>query len=737
MTIDGEKQFQIGVLKTRVKLADLLAVAVLAAIVLLFFSPALLQPNKLIWSPLITPDSDIGSIHWLDMTQFAVDLRAGKISTWDPQMFLGRPRAGDTGTLFMYPLTLLFLFFPPALGFTVYFALHIFIGGLGTFLFLRKGYGVSSRAALFGGLAFTFTPKLLAHVALGHVGVVAGMALVPFVLLALKLAIDGSLLSAAVAGLVVALQMPTHVQEPYYTLILGSLFWFGSVVECPWRWRKGGAGAQKQFKWLLLVYGAWLVSFVLFAAIVVVPLLEIFGYNSRGNFTIGDAGYLAMTLENAAALILPSNILYGEQVIFLGLLSPVLALLGFLGSKFHSKWLWVGVIAFSAIYIFGTATPLFGLVFTYLPGAQFLRIPTRIWFFTALAVAILAGLGLDALAQFDRMSRPPQWRRLVTISLGIIVGVGVLALLIEWLLGRSLPTVQILSLLMLMIMAVAAMAWLNGRLSSANFQSVFILLLVMDLLPSDSAFIALRDPYETFLHPQTEMDYVARQSGVFRIFDLQSYASIDFTLAAEHGLETVDGYRSFQIKHALDLVQQAAGCVSTSYQPRIPTCGIDIMPPVLTEQSAQRLGALNVRYLISRWPLEARGFQLVFKDKRNVYEDLYWKPRTQVEPTGTATIVSRSAGEYALSIETDQPGELVVSETWLPGWKATINGGSWLPTHLTRGGLIGLALPAGQTTVQLSYRPLGWTIGWVISALAFVGLLVWCGWALWKRRSLP
>jgi hypothetical protein len=80
----------------------------------------------------------------------------------------------------------------------------------------------------------------------------------------------------------------------------------------------------------------------------------------------------------------------------------------------------------------------------------------------------------------------------------------------------------------------------------------------------------------------------------------------------------------------------------------------------------------------------------------------------------------------------EQPAFLVLQKTFLPGWKATVNG---KPTPLLRaqGVLCGLALPQGPCEVELRFRPTGLRLGFFLS---FLSLALWVATLLPARRGV-
>ena len=70
-----------------------------------------------------------------------------------------------------------------------------------------------------------------------------------------------------------------------------------------------------------------------------------------------------------------------------------------------------------------------------------------------------------------------------------------------------------------------------------------------------------------------------------------------------------------------------------------------------------------------------------------------------------------------------QPGYLVLSDTFYPGWRATVDGE---PTKILRanGAFRAVALDAGTHEVSFQYRPRSFVVGVACSAVALVGALV-------------
>jgi hypothetical protein len=90
-----------------------------------------------------------------------------------------------------------------------------------------------------------------------------------------------------------------------------------------------------------------------------------------------------------------------------------------------------------------------------------------------------------------------------------------------------------------------------------------------------------------------------------------------------------------------------------------------------------------------------------------------------------------------------QPGLVVLSDAWFPGWQATVRTsgatGTETTTHMpilrTNRVFRGVWLPAGKHTLELRYRPASYVRGAAISSMSWAGLvMLWLA-SFSQRRS--
>jgi hypothetical protein len=100
---------------------------------------------------------------------------------------------------------------------------------------------------------------------------------------------------------------------------------------------------------------------------------------------------------------------------------------------------------------------------------------------------------------------------------------------------------------------------------------------------------------------------------------------------------------------------------------------------------------------------------------------------------GSAKISEYEDERVVVEASADRPSLLVLTDSWAPGWKAKVDGRDadvQRVDYLIRG----VAVPAGEHTVEFSYEPATWTWGWAISLITLLGLIaaVLVG---WRRRA--
>ncbi len=102
---------------------------------------------------------------------------------------------------------------------------------------------------------------------------------------------------------------------------------------------------------------------------------------------------------------------------------------------------------------------------------------------------------------------------------------------------------------------------------------------------------------------------------------------------------------------------------------------------------------------------------------------------------GRARIVTDASTRVSVDVDAPRPMLLVLADTYHPNWSVTVNG---VTQHVGQVDDVarGVMVPAGRSVVVFQYHSTARRIGWVISLVTVVGLIVVCGlWGLQRRRA--
>jgi hypothetical protein len=82
-------------------------------------------------------------------------------------------------------------------------------------------------------------------------------------------------------------------------------------------------------------------------------------------------------------------------------------------------------------------------------------------------------------------------------------------------------------------------------------------------------------------------------------------------------------------------------------------------------------------------------------------------------------------GQNSLRIEIESalPGMLVLTDTYYPGWRATVNGEK-ARIYKVNGAFRGVLVPAGSSEVRMDYRPMSVPVGITISLVTLAGMII-------------
>lgn len=360
--------------------------------------------------------SDLTWMHYPGHGFIAAEWLAGRVPLWDPFRQAGTPMLAEPQIGVLYPLRAIFLSpLSPSLELSLFILLHFSLAAWFTYL-LGRGLGLSRAAATLAGLSFGFGGVLMGQVP--NTNIMTAVAWLPLLLYgALRATQQRRWLTAMLAGLPLAMQILTgHSQIIFYSLItlavyglykIGTDFFF---ADRPLRHNlRYGLHTG-------LLVSVMIGSGLLLSLPQLLPSFELLQYTTRSQ----NQGFELLT-ENSLPPFMWLNLIqasvfgnpvtgfkigdpFQEDFIYAGFLPLLLAGLTLLTlwrqKNSDTKRLtlfFVLLLVGGMLLAMGRYTPLYAGLIQYLPGFSLFRIPARWLMVVNLALAVLAGVGLDSL----------------------------------------------------------------------------------------------------------------------------------------------------------------------------------------------------------------------------------------------------------------------------------------------------------------------------------------------------
>jgi hypothetical protein len=699
----------------------------------------------------------------------ASQLQQGVLPLWNPHLYGGAPFISDIQAGFLYPPNLLLFLIQPDFGYRAmqWLAIgHIYWAGLGVYVLLRTlplndGRPVMRPAALLGALAFQLSDPLLIH--LGNLNLIAVLSWLPWVLAAYHVGLARRNLRWTVlaALLFTVANYAGHAQSTLYIgLAIGiyTLVWWVQGIG-DWRLEIGPPAQRGSFIKSLISNPQYpvlvLILTGLLTAPILLPALELTQYTERSDFTYQDTVGFSLAPTQALGILTPGFFGHGPalhwglwqrvETPYAGVATVILALAGLVlvdARRRRHLWPWLALAVIGLITALGIYAIFHGWLTLLIPGFDQLRAPARALILWTLGLAVLAAAGLDSLAQnggappLARSTSYATLHAVFKIVAFILAGIATPLLYTALLLTQHDETSFLRASVAALAITLATGFWLAtwvliqarraAWISAGVFCTLMIGLLFFDL-SATSAYtdISPSDPTVGYQHPEI-VEFLQRDPELFRIdtrTDIEGLWQPD--TAALVGLQDVGGIANpLILRHWQTLWENTGGRQTRQYD------------------------MLNVKYVLVRdgTPLPEEKFELALDapGELSVYQNRDFLARawladgqgdlnmlTPLLEAQAAPITAYSNHAISVQVQAVAPSYLVLSEVWYPGWQATVNG-TPAPVLQVNGGLRAVAVPSGQSIVQLWFAPNGWRIGLLLFA---VGLILMAALLVTGKRS--
>ncbi len=475
-------------------------------------------------------------------------LSQGSLPLWNPHLYGGAPFIGDIQAGFLYPPNLLLFLLNPSFDYRWMEFLsigHLWWAGLGVYA-LSRTLGCSRPAALLAGLAFGLCDILFIH--LGNLNLIAVLSWSGWILAACHRALTRRSLSWAgvAAALFAVANYAGHAQSSYYLGMSAGIYSLGLLVVQHWQsfTAQSHRSALRHFLVSLQFPLAIFILTALLSAPILLPSFEMLPHTLRAEFGYQDT--VSYSLAPGPALIgLLTPGFFGRgpaaywgswdrvELPYAGLVTLLLAAGAFLlpiPEKRRQLFPWLALGLFGFAIALGGATPVHGGLARVLPVYGNFQAPARTIVLWALAVSVLAAIGLDAFLQKEKKggNGPRSSHSLLYFFVIRTSGPALLLVLIPLFIvttrllsgdAVALQRASTAGMALLLAAIVWVAVWLllalyrRQRLSTSAVAALFIILLLLELFAASANIdIGRSDPASKFVHPEI-VAFLREQAG--------------------------------------------------------------------------------------------------------------------------------------------------------------------------------------------------------------------------------
>jgi hypothetical protein len=719
---------------------------ILAALVLLFMLPFLRLPTG---SEALDGHDLVNQQYPLYSLIFDSIRNGDGLPLWNPYQFGGQSIVSNPQSTIFYPPAWIMLPMGVTRGVGWLFVLHIWWGGWGMVVFMRR-LGSTQVGALAGGIIFSFSGVMAAHLNAGHLNYVMCSAWLPWMAAAYLWGVGrrewilATLPGAAAVDLCILTGHPPM-------LYFGALWLTVMAVYVVWT-RFASPVHAIRFLLAMLIIGGIL------GAALLLPVADFTLRSTRtSDASLGFSNSYSLPAGQLLTLAFPNLFgepnngywgvpFYEELTVYVGVL-PLMAL--FLIRRRAATILLTIFVVGGIVVSLGIEGGVFSILYSLLPGYSLFRVPSRALYFVTVGGAGLAALLITDLQTATQDERKKLLRRALWI-LPIIAGLCLMLVFVvmamfnvegasgnpPW---RVYHTANVAALTALAIMAV----WLALRLWTLEWISVrwalivTIAVLLIDVWRIAAPLVTVRavDVPEMW----KVMERAAPSSPDYRVITVPNDITWQAGAAYTHHLNA-SGYDPL----VSDAYQQLLD--ASDYNPASPIAWL-----------------LGVRYAISNQPIEQPGLSLITQEGDwGVYETADVLPRafvaydaqviaddatvrtalaagevdvlttaivdkavdcTQNPSSVTADVemISYTPNVVTIRVNTEQPGILVLTDSYDPNWTVMVDD---TPADLLRTymALRGVCVSVGEHMVQFAYQPRIFYVGVIISVIGWLGL---------------
>lgn len=678
-------------------------------------------------------------------------VRRGVLPLWHNRMMGGDPILADVQYGLFNPLNWpLFLTFPIPQELVLLRGIFPFwLAGAGVYLYLRFSpvWQLRRSSAIIGAVAYMLSDPFVVH--LGNPPFNDAMAWLPWILLGIDTAARRARGIPMAALAIALLFISGHGQMTLYVALAAGAYALWQVTEGGW------PGSLKRLGRLLI---AGLLGTAL-AAPVLLPGLERLPFTERAGVPLE----LRRGYEFPPAMLVDflSPAFHGRRADqfwptwnrvesgYAGAVALYLAVLGLAGELRHRRtWITSGLGVLAYLLSLGYQGPLYPHLAHFPLFAESWK-TARAIFIVAFVMAMMAAQGAEYL-QRGRRKMALLW------SAGLLLG----GLLLAWWApkwasivpagiyrSRALAGLRIAALLAIIT---ALLGWLISR--NIRWGRAGLILLLMAELVASGAMVEVEPSPQPDTTHTAALAFLRADSGWFRVdVDTNAWglwppvflqmAGFEVPLSTGNAMDLREfNFLFWSIPQRTHPVYRMLGIKYVIVPKGAPPGGHGIWPVFVDDPTTDvhlNTLALPRVWLVYRTEVVknyGEALERITSPDFRPEEVAIVENGPRLEGTGSGRI---EVGWYGpnnliLTVHTDQPALLVLSDTFYPGWEGSVDG-KRVPIYRTNAVFRGIVVPPGTHRVEMRFWPQSLRIGLGLAGMA----ILLCGtcWAGRRRKA--
>ncbi|GAB5489826.1 MAG: hypothetical protein Phog2KO_00410 [Phototrophicaceae bacterium] len=682
----------------------------------------------------------------------------GEIPLWNPYNNGGLPFIADTQAAVFYPPRLITIALASLAGGWSYYALeleailHVLLYSLLMYAFVRRltgsvwGAFVSAIIVSYGGFVSGYPPLQLA--------LLEASVWLPLSALCILKATEHEKIRwvyIVLAGFVLGVSwLAGHPQTSWFMTYLLVAWLAYRVYEQHYQWRMFFIGVSLMG---VITVGTTAVTLLSGIDYLLQTARSGFGYDAKGN---------GFPFQDVIQFIVPSSV-SAFSPLYVGI--PALILI-FIASWYCWKksrfWFIIAVI--SLLWSFGANSVVYPILYNLLFGLRYFRGQERSAFLVANSLAILSGIGMAHLATWASSYDEKPVLRFMNVLLGLIISLTLLIYVAWWgNIGEGFG--QLISLVALSAMVIsvawAFVMWQIRRPQNLYALPLICLLIVFELFSvnmdassnydsipaSQQLSLEAPDIIQTVLDSAPETPYrvdgfrgvQANYGSLYQLQDIRGISPLfldsPFNIIYRDYVNNPRAWEIFAVRYVFS-ERDSFGQVDTS----VLTQGIDRDGQVFVHELDNPRPFAHLVYDVALVGGDEHAIELLYDPNFPVRDTVILQTEPSLtlpdaSPTNTEVTITDFAPE-SITIELNTPENAILSLALVDysGWKATLNDS---PVEILRayGSLSALEIPSGQHTVRLSFEPLPYRIGAIMSLLTWGFVLIMSLIFIFNRQS--